>query len=419
MGSWNILLGWWDKDSDDEDYGGKNPDEDKGDGNDDDDDEDNDSDDDDDDNDDDDDDDGGAKSDVVNGGGGEKPGDDEQGVSDLSVRDQRQLARRMAKKDINRKKRAAMSRHAKGLRMRTVTAEIQRIEELKIKIPGRIAGLNERIMQWNQVIDSKLLSIEELRAQFARIKGDGSQEDENFDMDNCSDENGHTFLMVAAQNNDLDTAQLCLSLHAQPDVRSPEGHTAMVFAYYFGFDSMITLIAQHGGTYPAKIAESWNSVERSMHTLGKHPINWSIVERIAQQAAEPVESAEALEKSEASRMAILPREERTRPALFFDSSIVGPKHVLRRVILLDESVYGWYFGANGSEKLVFVDFLDGLHRGTTFQCHRRAVVGVKNPYEVNCAALDRKPTSPVILFTPFVASVIDGVCDVGILVSSF
>jgi hypothetical protein len=408
MRSWNPLLKWWDRDSDDEEDRRKKKhaesnriDVDSGD---------------------------------ALGGDGDDGGDDvgakeesipgdEEGKSDLSLFEERKIARKKA--EIKRKERARLSRHAKGLRMNVVIEKIKRIEKLKSAIPDRVDSINQRIVQWNQAIDSKVLLIEALHAKFAEIKGGGSHEDEIFDMDDSRAENGHTFLMVAAQNNDIDMAQLCLTLNAQPNATSPEGHTAMVFAYYFGFNDIVTLIAQNGGTYPAKLAESWNSVERSMQTLGENPVDWNIMLRIAQQAAisteSVLESSGALEKSEETtcRMATLPKDERTRPASFFGASLVDPKHVFRRVILLDEGVYNWYFGTSVSEKLAFVAFLDSLDRLETFQCHRRAVVGLKNPYEVNCAALESKRGSPVILFTPFVASVVDGVCDVGIIVSPF
>jgi hypothetical protein len=418
MGRWNPLLKWWDKgsDDDDDDVRKKEPvgNKDSSDG---DNDEDGDG-----DNDEDGDGNDDGKEDADDDGKEQSGAVDDEGISGLTPAQRQRNARKMVQKEENRKMRATMTKHAKGVRMNYIIEEIKRIEKLKKKVPKHVASLNQRIALWDQAIDSKVLLIEELRAKLAEIKGVGSHEDENFDMDDSRDENGHTFLMVAAQNNDMDTAQLCLTLNAQPNATSPEGHTAMVFAYYFGFNDVVTLIAQNGGTYPAKLAESWNSVERSVHALGEKPVDWNIMLRIAQQAAIPTESvlasARALEKSEETRMPILPKAERTRPASFFGACLVDPKHVLRRVILLDESVYNWYFGTSVSEKLAFVAFLDSLDRLETFQCRRRAVVGLKNAYEVNCAALESKRTSPVALFTPFVASVVDGVCDVGIIVSS-
>lgn len=380
QGSWNILKGWWDKDSDDEDE-------------------------------DEDDVSGEQDADV----------DDEEGTPGLTDAERARKARKKVKQKEEKKKRAAMSRAAKAARMKKILEEVKKFEKAKSEIPGRISTLTTRVSQWDQAIDSKMLLISELRAKFADIKGGGGQEEEDFDMNNSRDENGHTLLMVAAQNNDVDTARLCLDLHADPNARSAEGHTAMVFSYYFGFDAMTALIARKGGTYPGKLMESWNIVDGSM-SLGENPVDWDIMLRIAQQAAIPTDSvlgsAKALEASEESRMAVLSEAERNRPASFFDASLLDPtSNVLRRIVLLEESVYNWYFGVASSEKLAFVAFLNQLrNRHATYQCHRRAVVGMKNPDEILCAPLGTSSSSAICLFTPFVASVVDGVVDVGILV---
>jgi len=45
-------------------------------------------------------------------------------------------------------------------------------------------------------------------------------------------------------------------------------------------------------------------------------------------------------------------------------------------------------------------------------CHRRAVVGAKQTYEVLCARISDRE---VVLFTPYVSSDIEGTYDVGVL----
>jgi hypothetical protein len=333
-------------------------------------------------------------------------------------------------KEIQRKRRKKkLTKAAKELRMKEIEKEMNNIKKMKDAIPAQIQSLNEESLIWDNPIKAKLEHVKNLRENIAELKGgDGNKEDDQFDIDGSKDERGHTFLMVVAQNNDLDTARLCFELKANPNKTSPEGFTAMLFAYFFKFNEMVTLIAENGGTYPKQQVEVWKDVE-SARAKGENLINWITTLRVAERAAVPsetlMESARGLEKSEDSRMTVLTADERKRDFVFFDASLLDPhgnSNNLRRVVLLDKGVYGWFCGNDAASKSNFLSFLNGLkpkgrrnRKGRQVICHRRAVVGIKNTYEVLCAALGDRTHSQVVLFTPFVTSAIEGVVDVGVL----
>jgi len=109
-----------------------------------------------------------------------------------------------------------------------------------------------------------------------------------------------------------------------------------------------------------------------------------------------------------------------------------------RTILFEKSVYAWVVDADTSarEKNLFFSFLRSLvpgggagagaglakqsgGQGTVVRPHRRAVCGVRNQFEILCAALEPitiTPKSTVVHFTPFVSSEIRGQAEVGVLV---
>jgi hypothetical protein len=237
--------------------------------------------------------------------------------------------------------------------------------------------------------------------------------------------------MVAAQNNDVDTARLCFLLGAHPNVRSPEGLTAIVFSQIFRFDEMATLIANNGGIYPKQQSDAWKAVVSARTNKTEKPIDWSVTLKIAEQAAIPpekiFESAEALEESEDSRMAMLTREEGGRPFEFFEGSLIDSHFdpsSMRRVILLSKDSLRWFKESEASAKFDFLSFLNALkpegiraqqEANADFHFTRKAVIGLKKTYEVLCAPFRESSQSDVVLLTPFVTSPVDGVADIGVL----
>lgn len=118
-----------------------------------------------------------------------------------------------------------MSRAEKANRMKQIEKERKRIQTQLDEIPARIESLKLESLRWDEPIHVKQREMSNLRAKISSLKGDGTLEDENFHIDNSRDERGQSFLMVATQNNDIETARLCFSLKANPDVTSPEGFT--------------------------------------------------------------------------------------------------------------------------------------------------------------------------------------------------
>jgi hypothetical protein len=129
-------------------------------------------------------------------------------------------------------------------------------------------------------------------------------------------------------------------------------------------------------------------------------------------------------------MAILTEEDR-RHDVFFDASLLHPENIssnnLRRVVLLDKDVYDWFCETEAPWKSYFLSFLDSVQpeelrkqkdlQQVGFQ--RRAVIGIKNTYEVLCTPLKTGDNSRVVLFTPFVTSPVEGATDVGVLGTSY
>lgn len=338
-------------------------------------------------------------------------------LEEKDARKRTKEALRMAKEKKAAEDLRKMNKAAKGNRMRHIEKEEKpKIRKLKGEIPARIEALQVESRQWDEPILVKNQQISDLRAKISELKGDGEGEDDQFHIDGSRDEHGHTFLMVAAQNNDIETATLCFNLRAGPNVTSPEGFTAMLFAYVFKLTEMVDLIAQNGGTYPKQQSEVWKGVVSSGTRKSENRVDWDSTLRIAEQAAIPPEtilmSANDLEASEDSRMANLTEEERKRDFVFFDNSIVEGQinsNNMRRVVLLSKDVYRWFSDADAASKSGFHVFVDTLkperlrkqHVVQNIVCSRRAVVGLKKTYEVLCAPLGTGTKPPqVCLFTP-------------------
>jgi len=86
--------------------------------------------------------------------------------------------------------------------------------------------------------------LKELRDRIASVKGGGLHEDPNFHIDGTRDSRGHTFLMLAAQNQDVITASLCFQLQADPMASNKEGFMAIDYSHFFSFDNITELILQ-------------------------------------------------------------------------------------------------------------------------------------------------------------------------------
>mmetsp|Transcript_14131 Transcript_14131/g.25605 ORF Transcript_14131/g.25605 Transcript_14131/m.25605 type:complete len:611 (+) Transcript_14131:567-2399(+) len=239
--------------------------------------------------------------------------------------------------------------------------------------------------------------------------------------------------MVSAQNNDIDTATLCFEVKADPNVTNHQGLIAMSFAFFFKFQAMVDLIAANGSTYPTHRVDAWRGIMSAGTRQVQNVIDWESTLRIAEQAAIPpetfFESADVLEASEESRMAVLTEQDHKRAFSFFDKSVVDGQMIssdMRWVVLLCKDVYRWFLDSDATSKSCFLEFLEALkpkelqHQSKVRRvvCTRRAVVGMKKPYEVLCSPLGERVRvdTPVCLFAPFVTSAVDGLSDVGVLV---
>ena len=142
-------------------------------------------------------------------------------------------AKKAEEKFKDKRHKESKKAHAKVVRMK------QQIEEAM----QRINDQNRPLFALDAPIIEKKNELKGLRSMIASLK-DGSQEDPNFHIDGTRDSRGHTFLMVATQNQDVITAQLCFQLHADPMVKNSDGHTAVDYAYFFSFEGITELILQ-------------------------------------------------------------------------------------------------------------------------------------------------------------------------------
>ena len=131
-------------------------------------------------------------------------------------------------------------RHKESKKAHTMVVRIQQqIEEAM----QRIKDQNLPLFALDAPIVEKKDELKGLRSMIASLK-DGSEEDPTFHIDGTRDSRGHTFLMVATQNQDVITAELCFQLHADPMVKNPDGHTAVDYAHFFSFEGINELILQ-------------------------------------------------------------------------------------------------------------------------------------------------------------------------------
>lgn len=94
------------------------------------------------------------------------------------------------------------------------------------------------------MIQKKSIELDKLRLSISDIKKTGEQEDPNFHIDGSRDERGHSFLMMAAQNNDAQTVRTCLKIGAKPMVTNGEGLSAIDYSFRFNFEEVTDLMLQ-------------------------------------------------------------------------------------------------------------------------------------------------------------------------------
>ncbi len=308
---------------------------------------------------------------------------------------------------------------------------------LEIGIDNIVSGGKERkkVLEYLQTkgwTEKSLCDIMEMGKRLKELnhllKIDGGLQ---FDINSMRDHNNLSFLMAAVQNEDEETARLCLELGGNPDERNSNGQTALFFARYFNLDKFITLLIQHGAKDIGTNAY-WDTIlDKSVPVL--HEIDWITTLRIAEKAAIPKDtqtiSSDTLDTDPNWRMEMLSDAEQKVVYSSFDTNLKSPEDkVFQRTVLLEENVCKWLLEADIPEKTLFRRFLNGLKpadvrkKGGTVSCHRRAIVGSKDLFEVMCSSIEVDNNSTVnsddtvVLFSPFVESQIDGVSNVGVLI---
>lgn len=252
----------------------------------------------------------------------------------------------------------------------------------------------------------------------------GSMEDEEFHIDGSRDERNHTFLMVAAQNNDYLTAKLCLELGANPLIEV-DGVSAAHYSYFFSFDRVTDVIVRHGGVIPKK-AQAWDEIEGvppMLHDTAKQWTDALTVAQTAELSAQTLmESVHECENDKDKRMERLAQEDIASMNFeCFEGRLKATQKKHPRVVLVEKSVYNWLLSADGTARSKFVDLIEGLkptrREGVTkTRVHRRSIVGTTTTFELLAAAFEGDQDQKVALFTPYVAGEVDGVENVGVLV---
>jgi len=254
-----------------------------------------------------------------------------------------------------------------------------------------------------------------------QLKGEGS--DKKFDINNTRDSRGMTFLQVAAQNNDVGTAMLCLEFKADCSVTNKDGLTAVDYSSFFSFDAVTRLLTSKGAAVSSKYRDVFNGVE-TMSPIDTD-MDWDTVLQVSETAAVPsetfLENPQSCELDEAKRMPKLSEGERSAIEPCFEGRLLDPNVNLaqvRRVALLSQAVYNWCLTQTQSAMERFAKVIEGLkptapHRTSV---HRRAEVGTTIKFEVLAAGLDGSDSGEVVLFTPFVSGEVDGVSQIGVVV---
>lgn len=158
----------------------------------------------------------------------------------------------------NRLRSEGQDEESKEKMVQDTKREIESIEHQLVSFDERVKEGAEKILEQQKVVsrnDPKIAraveSLAGLRLDIEAIKGPKMYEDENFDIDNSRDERGHTFLMVASQNNDFQTAQICLALGADPYAINPDRFQAIDYSFFWGFDDITNMILKVRATSSA------------------------------------------------------------------------------------------------------------------------------------------------------------------------
>jgi len=327
---------------------------------------------------------------------------------------------------------------------------VQKAEERKFNRQKAVKEARKRIEHLNKVIKSSKTSIksqkgqltdlqnpllikskqlQKLREDISYVKGTGIEEDINFHIDRSKDDRGFTFLMIAAQNDDLFTAKICFELGADAYAKSPEGLTAIDFSFFFEHKRVTNLILQNGGSLPQKQSEAWNSLQSMTPLSADSSRSWDDALKVAESAALPaetlMESPEKCETDEDKRMNILTSQESSNmdfscfESRLIDSNI-NPDQV-QRVALLEQKVYNWCMSADPTTRSNFIDVLEGLKPPSVrrpgvnaTKIHRRAMVGTTTTFEVLASRFEDiskekdAERDQVVLFSPFVSGEVEG-----------
>lgn len=275
--------------------------------------------------------------------------------------------------------------------------------------------------------------LNEVRFRIEEIKGPNLLEDKNFDIDKTTDARGFTILQISAQNNDFDTAKLCLrELGASPNIQNQERLTAIDYSYFFGFNDINDLILHTGGSLPTMQVEALKKLNYVGLTHDvESAVGWHEALKVADTAARPAETLmehpEVCENDIDTRMPIISDDYEQQYTGFeacLSNSINSDQ--VRRVVLLSGAVNQWLMRSDESTVRNFVDIIEGLKPVATRRsnveqtvCHRRAIVGTAITFELLASSFQESTQSKkVVLFSPFVGGETDGVSQVGILVWS-
>jgi len=188
---------------------------------------------------------------------------------------------------------------------------------------------------------------------------------------------------------------------------------------------------QAGGILPDQ--KKWSFLESVSSGITEEVNNdWDCTLKIAEAAAIPPETLfDHPEKCEADpdlKMNILSEHERqTIDFTCFESRLEQQdisSDQVRREVHIEQSVYKWLLGSNGTTRLNFINVMEGLkppviRRQGIRQAipRRRATIGVSNTFDLFAIEIDDGTKDDmVVLCSPFVAGEADGVSSIGVLV---
>ena len=98
----------------------------------------------------------------------------------------------------------------------------EQIEEESTRLEEWKQSMLADIEELEPLIESKTDELNQLRHDISQTKGTGQEEDPSFDVD-CKNVSGDTFLIFAAQNNDIQTVRVCLKIGATPTIMNEDG----------------------------------------------------------------------------------------------------------------------------------------------------------------------------------------------------